>query len=89
MRFDSIAIDIYARMAVVGALLAWNILEGARFQNHYPQAFVRLYPIAAWRLTLLVATILGGLWSHSVGIMMAYAVFFYVMDMEVTLDKWV
>ena len=89
MGLDSQKLDIYARIVVVALLFGWNVVEGARFENQYPAAFVKLYPIAAWRLVLLVATILGALWSPSVGLMMAFTVFFYVMDMEVTLDKWV
>jgi hypothetical protein len=28
------------------------------------------------------------MWCHCVGIMLAFTAFFYVMDMEVTMDKW-
>ena len=63
-------------------------MEGAAFENNYPKALVTLYTVPLWRFSLLVATILGARWSSSVGIMMAFAIFFYVMDMEVTLHKW-
>jgi len=92
MRFghlDMQHIDGIVRLTVVTAILLWNVKEGAVFHNEYPKVLVHLYPIAFWRLTLLVATILGALWCPSVGLMMAYAVFFYVMDMEITLEKWV
>jgi len=49
---------------------------------------VRLYPIAAWRLLLLAALIAGALWDPRVGVMLAFTTFFYVMDMEVTMEKW-
>jgi hypothetical protein len=76
------------KLLVVGAFFVWNIVEGAIFENEYPSTFVRLYHIPIWRLALLVALIAGGLWCPSVGIMLAFTTFFYVMDMEVTMDKW-
>jgi hypothetical protein len=81
-------LDGYARLGVTFMLLFWNILEGAVFENEYPMAFVRLYPIPIWRALLLAALISGALWCPSVGMMLAFTTFFYVMDMEVTMDKW-
>ena len=81
-------IDLFLRIIVVTGLLWWNVFEGSVFQNNYPTALVKLYTIPLWRLALLIATILGAMWSPSVGVMMAFASFFYVMDMEITLDKW-
>ena len=75
-------------MAVTLLFLAWNVIEGAVFQNEYPSSFVKLYPIPIWRFLLLMALIVGATWCPSVGIMLAFTVFFYVMDMEVTMDKW-
>lgn len=83
------AIDGPLRLLFTVLLLAWNTLEGAVFQNEYPAAFVKLYPVPIWRFALLLALITGALWCPSVGIMFAFAAFFYVMDMEVTMDKWV
>ncbi len=76
------------KLLVVAAFFVWNIVEGAIFENEYPSTFVRLYHIPLWRLALLVALIAGALWCPSVGIMLAFTTFFYVMDMEVTMDKW-
>ena len=81
-------LDGYLRLGVTAALLYWNTVEGAVFENEYPASFVRLYPVAAWRILLLIALLTGALWCPSVGIMTAFGAFFYVMDMEVTMDKW-
>lgn len=90
--WDSITIsdsaDKTLRLIFTVALLYWNVKEGAVFQNEYPAAFVELYSIPLWRVLLLVAVLTGAAWCPSVGLMLAYAAFFYVMDMEVTLEKW-
>jgi len=80
--------DSYAKIIVTVFFLCWNIIEGAVFENEYPKTFVKLYPIPIWRLILLVALIAGSLWDPFVGIMLAFTTFFYVMDMEVTMEKW-
>jgi len=82
------AFDIFLRNIVLVAALMWNVLEGSVFQNEYPRVFVKLYTIPIWRLLLLVLMILAALWNHSLGIMLAFTLFFYVMDMEVTMDRW-
>jgi len=81
-------IDIFLRNIVLLSSLIWNVLEGSVFENEYPSVFVKLYTIPIWRLLILVLLILGALWNHSVGIMLAFTFFFYIMDMEVTMDKW-
>ena len=68
--------------------LSWNIIEGSVFENEYPSAFVKLYTIPIWRLLLIVLMISAAQWNHSLGIMIAFTIFFYVMDMEVTMEKW-
>lgn len=80
--------DKALRLLFVAGLLFWNIFEGAVLHNEYPYSFVSLYPIPLWRIVLLAAVITGALWCPSVGLMLAFAAFFYVMDMEVTMDKW-
>ena len=73
---------------MIVAFLTWNVIEGSVFENEYPYAFVKLYTIPIWRLLLVILMILAALWNHSLGIMVAFTMFFYVMDMEVTMDKW-
>lgn len=81
-------IDILLKNIVLVCFLIWNVQEGSVFENEYPYAFVKLYTIPIWRLLLLILMILAALWNHSLGIMVAFTIFFYVMDMEVTMDKW-
>ena len=87
LRYNESA-DSYAKIIVTAVFLGWNVIEGAIFENEYPKTFVKLYPIPFWRLILLAALIAGSLWDPFVGIMLAFTTFFYVMDMEVTMEKW-
>ena len=80
--------DDYTKIAVTLFFLGWNVIEGAVFENEYPYIFVKLYPIPIWRLALLIGLIAGALWDPFVGAMLAFTAFFYVMDMEVTMEKW-
>jgi hypothetical protein len=84
----SSAIDIFIGNLMTVGFLTWNIIEGSVFQNEYPSAFVKLYTIPIWRLLLIILMISASLWNHSLGIMIAFTIFFYVMDMEVTMEKW-
>ena len=86
---DNSDIDNILKTIVVLGFFMWNWLEGAVFENQYPKAMVAMYPYAAWRFLAVLLLILGSSWCHSVGVMLAFFIFFYVMDMEVTLDKWV
>jgi len=81
-------VDILLRNIMILAFLIWNVIEGSVFQNEYPEAFVKLYTIPIWRLLLVILMIFASTWNHSLGIMVAFTIFFYVMDMEVTMDKW-
>jgi len=81
-------VDSFLKVAVTLFFLGWNIIEGSVFENEYPHVFIKLYPVPIWRLLLLVALISGSLWDPFVGVMLAFSTFFYVMDMEVTMDKW-
>jgi hypothetical protein len=85
---SSDGVEILLRNIMIVSFLTWNVVEGSVFQNEYPYAFVRLYTVPIWRLLLLILTITGAIWNHSLGIMLAFSIFFYVMDMEVTMDKW-
>lgn len=81
-------VDTLLKNVMLLLFLIWNVVEGSVFQNEYPYAFVKLYTIPIWRLLLVILMILASLWNHSLGIMVAFTMFFYVMDMEVTMDKW-
>lgn len=82
------SLENFSKGIVILLFLYWNIMEGAVFQNEYPKVFVKLYSMAAWRLLLLAALIAGALWDPFVGVMLAFTTFFYVMDMEVTMNTW-
>jgi hypothetical protein len=81
-------LDNLLKNIMIVLFLIWNVVEGSVFENEYPYAFVKLYTIPIWRLVLVILMILAALWNHSLGIMLAFTMFFYVMDMEVTMDKW-
>ena len=70
------------------SFLIWNVIEGSVFENEYPYPFVKLYTTPIWRLLIAILMIFAALWDHSLGVMVAFTIFFYVMDMEVTMDKW-
>ena len=80
--------DTFLKGAVVLVFMFWNVIEGAVFENEYPYIFVKLYSTPLWRLILLLAILAGAQWDPSVGITLAFTIFSYVMDMEVTLEKW-
>ena len=65
----------------------WNIIEGFKIDTHYPHKLVLLYAYPLWRLFLLVAFVIGSMWSMSVSMMMGLALFFYFMDMQLLLYK--
>lgn len=81
-------IDVILRLLVTAGLFLWNLVEGAVFENSYPLAMVKLYKVPFWRLLLVVLLILAVDWCPSVAVMLAFFIFFYIMDMEVTLEKW-
>jgi hypothetical protein len=82
------ALDTFIGNIMTLGFLIWNTIEGSVFENEYPYSFVKLYTIPIWRLLILVLMITAASWNHSLGIMIAFTLFFYVMDMEVTMDKW-
>lgn len=85
---SSTEFDILLRNIMILLFLTWNVMEGSVFQNEYPYALVKLYTIPIWRLLLAILMVIAALWNHSLGVMVAFTIFFYVMDMEVTMDKW-
>jgi len=81
-------IENYVKIALVGCLLYWNIMEGAVYEHQYPLAMIHIYPMAIWRIALIFLIILASDWCPSITLMLAYFVFFYIMDLEVTIEKW-
>jgi hypothetical protein len=81
--------EMLFKNSMIIVLLIWNVLEGSVYENVYPVVVVKLYTIPIWRLLLVLCMIAAAEWNHSIGIMIAFTMFFYVMDMEVTMEKWV
>jgi hypothetical protein len=88
MKPSSFSIESILKGILVAAFLGWNLLEGAVFENTYPLVMVHLYRYPIWRVLLLVLVVLSAEWCESLTLMIAFMIFFYVMDMEVTLEKW-
>ncbi len=80
--------DAALRLGVTFVFFSWNLLEGAVFENVYPAAMVKLYIYPIWRLLLVGLLYVASDWCPSVALMIAFTLFFYYMDMEVTLDHW-
>ena len=81
-------IDSALKLILTAGLLGWNIIEGAIYEYQYPLVMIHLYPLAIWRIALVVLIILASDWCPSVTLMLTYFVFFYIMDLEVTIEKW-
>ena len=73
---------------LIVALFIWNTLEGAVFENVYPVAMVKLYKYPIWRVAFVLLVIFSADWSPLLSIMIAFTLFFYIMDIEVTREKW-
>ena len=85
---SSLTLDKILEFTIVILFFGWNLLEGSVFENEYPYAMVNLYQYPIWRLLIVVLLFLAGDWSPLVAIMIAFTTFFYIMDIEVTMDKW-
>jgi hypothetical protein len=72
----------------VAVFFLWNVVEGAVFENVYPIALVKLYKYPIWRLSILLLIFLASEWCPCLALMIAFTLFFYIMDIEVTREKW-
>lgn len=90
MKVDNIlnTIDKKIQGILVVALFIWNTLEGAVFENVYPYAMVKLYKYPIWRVAFVLLIVLSADWSPLLSLMLAFTLFFYIMDIEVTREKW-
>jgi hypothetical protein len=84
----SLTFDSILQFTVVAVFFGWNLLEGSVFENEYPHAMVNLYQYPIWRILLVFLLFIAIDWSPPVAIMLAFTIFFYIMDIEVTMDKW-
>jgi len=81
-------IDGCIKLVFIAVLFGWNLVEGAVYENAYPLAMIHIYPMAIWRIMLLLLVVLASDWSAHVTLLLVYMIFFYIMDLEVTIDKW-
>ena len=65
----------------------WNVVEGAKIDTHYPHQLVVLYFYPLWRVLVVATLLAAAFWCHRLGIMLAFSVFFYFMDMQLLLYK--
>lgn len=82
-------IESLAKLVFTAFFFLWNVLEGAKLDTHYPHQLVVLYFYPLWRLLLILTLIAACFWCHRLGMMMAFSVFFYFMDMKLLLYKQV
>ena len=80
--------DGYIKLFFIIALFGWNLVEGSVYENAYPLAMIHVYPLAIWRIMLLILIVFASDWSAHVTLLLIYMVFFYIMDLEVTIEKW-
>jgi hypothetical protein len=80
--------DTILQALVAALFFLWNVIEGAVFENTYPLAMVNLYQYPIFRILFLSLILISVEWSKYVAIMIAFSLFFYIMDMEVTNKKW-
>ena len=85
---SSLNFDTILRLIITLLFFGWNLIEGAVFENEYPRAMVKLYEYPIWRVLLVLLLFLSTDWCPSVAIMIAFTIFFYIMDIEVTTYKW-
>ena len=81
-------VEGYVKLAFIIALFGWNLVEGAVFEHQYPLAMIHVYPLAIWRIMLLILVVLASEWSAHTTLLLVYMIFFYIMDLEVTIEKW-
>jgi hypothetical protein len=85
---SSLTFDTILKSVIVLLFFVWNLIEGAVFENEYPAVMVGLYQYPIWRVIFVVLLILACDWCPCVAIMIAFTIFFYIMDIEVTMQKW-
>lgn len=88
MKLERGYFDDILKFIIVALFFGWNLLEGSIFENEYPRAMVNLYQYPIWRIVLVALLFLASDWCPSVAIMIAFTIFFYIMDIEVTTQKW-
>jgi hypothetical protein len=79
--------DDVVRLGFTLFFFLWNIVEGFKIDTHYPKNLVVLYVYPLWRLLILITFVIGALWCDALSMMMAFAIVFYFMDLQLLLYK--
>lgn len=79
--------DLIARFFFSYFFYFWNVFEGAKIDTKYPKQLVVLYFYPLFRILLVTLLIAGCFWIESLGIMLALAIFFFFMDLQLLLYK--
>ena len=80
-------IDLPIKIGFTVLFYMWNLFQGFKLDTQYPKSLVILYFYPLWRYLLLFTFVIGGLWCESLAMMMAFAIFFYFMDLQLLLYK--
>lgn len=90
MKGKTLLDNVHTKMEgmIIVSLFIWNLLEGAVFENVYPYALVKLYKYPIWRAAFVLLIIFSSEWSPIISLMLSLTLFFYIMDIEVTREKW-
>jgi hypothetical protein len=80
-------IDVISKFVFTSFFFLWNIIEGSKIDTQYPHSLVVLYFYPLWRILLILTLIVASYWCHRLGMMMAFSIFFYFMDMQLLLYK--
>jgi len=80
-------IDVISKFVFTSFFFLWNIIEGSKIDTQYPHSLVVLYFYPLWRILLVGTLIAATYWCHRLGVMMAFSIFFYFMDMQLLLYK--
>lgn len=83
------SLDMTARLIATVTFFLWNVYQGSLFHTPYPVEWVSLYPVPYFRLFLVLTTIAAAAWCPRVGVMVAFALFFYLEDMFHLTQPWV
>jgi len=81
LSIDGTVDGIFRFLAIL--LAAFFIISyGALFEEEYSQKLTDLYIYPWWRMLLVLLVLTSAMWCPRVGLLVAFAVFFYLSDMN-------
>ena len=75
-------IDIINKLIATVIFFSLNVYHGSMLNVEYPKVFVSLYPYPLWRVLVLLFLLAAAYWCPRLAVMVAFTVFFYLMDMQ-------